>query len=42
LRTGKGEVIRKELVVSFNADRKLAAISGDFEQPADFTKPLGP
>ena len=42
LRTGKGEIIRKELVVSFNAERKLAAISGDFEQPADFTKPLGP
>lgn len=40
LRTGKGEVIRKELVVTFNDERKLASLSGDFTQPADFNKPL--
>lgn len=42
LRTGKGEIIRKELTLSFNTERKLSAINGDFKLPADFNKPLGP
>ena len=42
LRTGKGEVIRKELVLSFTPERTLSAIKGDFDQPADFHKLLGP
>ncbi len=42
LRTGKGEIIRKELTLSFNAERKLSSINGDFKLPADFNKPLEP
>lgn len=40
LRTGHGDVIRKELVAHFDGDHKLASISGDFESPKDFNQPL--
>ena len=42
LRTGKGEIIRKELTLNFNQERKLTALKGDFEPPTDFSKPLVP